>query len=215
MSLLKRLGGQARKAQRNVGYAWGPRLLSSLRKRRVLLQHPHATIIFEGPVHIGPGFSLHMPDGGTFIVGPNVSFRYRFRAELGSGAVVKIGADTVFTHDTLMQVSTSVEIGKDCQLGQNCFIADGNHRFRDHTTRMLEQGYDFRAITIGDGAAVTSKCTVVNSIGERAFIGANSVVSKPIPAWTLAVGVPARPIEYFGPPGQEPPELLAAAEKAG
>jgi acetyltransferase-like isoleucine patch superfamily enzyme len=44
-------------------------------------------------------------------------------------------------------------------------------------------------------------------IGTRAFIGANAVVSRPVPAYTVAVGAPARPIEYFGPPGGEPPEL--------
>jgi acetyltransferase-like isoleucine patch superfamily enzyme len=44
-------------------------------------------------------------------------------------------------------------------------------------------------------------------VGTRAFIGANSVVTKPIPPYTVAVGAPARPIEYFGPPGGEPAEL--------
>jgi acetyltransferase-like isoleucine patch superfamily enzyme len=55
-------------------------------------------------------------------------------------------------------------------------------------------------------------------IGERSFVGANSVVSKPIPAYTLAVGIPARPIEYFGPAGQEPPGFdgrVSSAPPAG
>jgi acetyltransferase-like isoleucine patch superfamily enzyme len=210
MSSLQRLGGRARNAQLKASYVWGPRLLSWLRKRRAILSNPRATIVFEGPVHIGPGFSLHMPDGGTLIVGRGVDFRYRFRAELGSHATVRIGANTVFTHDTLMQVTSSVDIGEDCQFGQCCFIADGNHRFRDHTIPMLHQGYDLRPIVIGDGVAVTSKCTVLNSIGTRCFVGAHSVVSKPIPPWTLAVGAPARPIDYFGPPGEESPDALEA-----
>ena len=44
-------------------------------------------------------------------------------------------------------------------------------------------------------------------IGKRAFIGAGAVVTRPIPAYTVAIGAPARPIEYFGPPGGEPEEL--------
>jgi len=43
--------------------------------------------------------------------------------------------------------------------------------------------------------------------GTRAFVGASAVVTKPVPPYTVAVGAPARPIEYFGPPGGEPPEL--------
>jgi acetyltransferase-like isoleucine patch superfamily enzyme len=30
-------------------------------------------------------------------------------------------------------------------------------------------------------------------------IGANSVVTKPIPAFTVAAGAPARELDYFGP----------------
>ena len=35
---------------------------------------------------------------------------------------------------------------------------------------------------------------------ERAVIGANSVVTRPIPPYCLAVGAPAKVVEYFGPP---------------
>jgi acetyltransferase-like isoleucine patch superfamily enzyme len=41
-------------------------------------------------------------------------------------------------------------------------------------------------------------------VGERAFVGANSVVTRPVPPFTVAVGAPAKPIEYFGPQDREP-----------
>jgi acetyltransferase-like isoleucine patch superfamily enzyme len=78
---------------------------------------------------------------------------------------------------------------------------------------MLEQGYDFSPVRIEDDAAVMSKCTVMANIGRRAFVGANSVVSRPLPAYTVCVGAPARPIDYFGPPGEEPPELVGEAAR--
>jgi len=37
------------------------------------------------------------------------------------------------------------------------------------------------------------------------------VVTRPIPRYTVAVGAPARPIEYFGPAGEEPEELPATS----
>jgi acetyltransferase-like isoleucine patch superfamily enzyme len=91
--------------------------------------------------------------------------------------------------------------------GQNLMLADGNHKFRDYTKHLLDQGYDFNPIEIGDNAIVTSKCTVLASIGEGAVIGANSVVTKPVPAYCLAAGAPAKVLEYFGPPEREPVEL--------
>jgi acetyltransferase-like isoleucine patch superfamily enzyme len=55
-----------------------------------------------------------------------------------------------------------------------------------------------------------SKCTVIAGIGRRAFIGANAVVTRPIPPYTVAVGAPARPIEYFGPADDAPAALSEA-----
>ncbi|MFL5894441.1 MAG: acyltransferase [Thermoleophilaceae bacterium] len=188
-----------RRVPRWIGYVKGPRLMSWLRKRWVLLRHPHATIVFREPVYLGPGFSLHIPDNGTFIAGPRVEFRRDFRAELAGEARIEIGADCGFTYGVIMQCSTSIEVGDRCMFGQATIVIDGNHRFRDLSKPMLDQGYDFTPIKIEDDATITTKCTIMASIGTRAFIGANTVVTKPIPPYTVAVGQPARVIDYFGP----------------
>lgn len=196
---------------RRLGYVWGPRLMSAIRKRWVLLRHPHADIRFGKHVYVGPGFSLHMPDGGQFIAGDGVEFRRGFRAEVGPRGRIAIGPRSVFTYYVLMQCSTSIEIGARCMFGQSTIVIDGNHRFRDLTKPMLDQGYDYTPIRIEDDVTVTTKCTIIADLGERAVIGANSVVTKPIPAFTVAVGAPARAIEYFGPEG----DREAVAERSG
>jgi len=83
-------------------------------------------------------------------------------------------------------------------------IVDGNHKYQDHERPFLEQGYDFRPVRIGDGAVIMSKTTITNDIGTRAVIGANTLVTKPVPAYCLAVGAPARVVKYFGPPELRP-----------
>lgn len=186
--------------------------MSALRKRWVRLRHPRAEIRFGRNVYVGPGFSLHIPHDGRFLVGPGVEFRRGFRAELEGSARISIGAGSAFTYYVLMQCTTSIDVGERCMFGQSTIVVDGQHRFRDLEEPMLEQGYDFTPIRIEDDATVTTKCTIMASLGRRAFVGANSVVSRPVPAYTVAVGAPARPIEYFGPPGGEPEEL---AEPSG
>jgi acetyltransferase-like isoleucine patch superfamily enzyme len=192
-----------------LGYRVAPMLASSLRKRWVLLRHPHATIRFGRGVYLGPGFSLFIPDRGSFIVGDRVEFRRGFRAEVAGTGRVTIGSDTHFTYSVLIQCSTTIDIGERCEFGQTTILLDGQHRFRDLTRPMLEQGFDWHPLRIEDDAVVTSKCTIMADIGTRAFVGANAVVTKPIPPYTVAVGAPARPIDYFGPPGGEPSELVA------
>ncbi len=223
MSWLSRLGQRAgrlpaklRRAPVSIGYHRGPRLMSELRKQWLLARNPHADIRFEGPVYLGPGFSLHMPNGGTFIVGPGVEFRRHFRAELGnSNSRIVIGGGCAFTYSVLIQCATTIEIGDRVMFGQSTMVVDGNHRFRDLTRPMLAQGYDFRPLRIEDDATITTKCTIINNIGTRAFIGANSVVTRPIPPYTVAAGVPARLIDYFGPQGEEPAELSSSSDRSG
>ena len=203
-----------RTAPQRVGYVHGPRLMSWLRKRWVLLRHPHADIRFGRGCYLGPGFSLHIPGPGTFVAGGGVEFRRNFRAEVSGDGRVEIGSGCYFTYDVILACSTSIEIGERCGFAQATFVADGNHRYRDLSRPFLEQGFDFRPMTIEDDVQIHSKCTILASIGRRAVLGANAVVTKPIPPYTLAAGVPARVLDYFGPPGEEPEGFAPASPEA-
>ena len=179
-------------------YRTGRRLASAVRRVRLQLLHGHCTLRFDGPVYVGPGFSLEIPGKGTFHVGENVHFRRGFTCEIAGDGVVTIGARTVFTYDTVIQCSTRIDIGRDCMIGRSV-IVDGNHRFRDPTVPIRDQGYDFRRVRIGDGTAVTSGAVVTASVGDGCFVAANAVVTKPMESYALVGGIPARVIERFGP----------------
>src|SRR5438045_9637087 len=64
-----------------IGYVHGPRLMSWLRKRWVLLRHPHANIIFGKGVYLCPRLSLFIPHEVSFIVGDRFEFRRDSRPE--------------------------------------------------------------------------------------------------------------------------------------
>jgi acetyltransferase-like isoleucine patch superfamily enzyme len=213
VTVLTSLRRRLRDAPVTLGYVKGPLLMSALRKRWVVMRNPQATIRFGAGTYLGPGFSLHAPHGGTFITGEGVEFRRNFRGELGGpDARIEIGSGSYLTYSVLIQCGTSIVVGERCGLGHCTSVYDGSHKYRDLDKEFLHQGYNYRPITIEDDAQVHGLCTIVNSIGERAIIGANSIVTKPVPPYTLTAGVPARVIDYFGPPGEDPRE--AAAEPA-
>lgn len=85
-------------------------------------------------------------------------------------------------------------------IGKNCFI---NNYFEIHTHDwvthvFLQSGRKFvnssGRVTIGNNVAFGRHVMVLKgvNIGDNCFIGANSVVSKDIPANSIAVGCPAK-----------------------
>lgn len=181
----------------SLRYKTGAHLASEMRKLLVLATHRHCHIEFRGPVRLGPGFELVVPDHGRLIVGVGVDFRRGFVCEISGDGKVVIGDGTTFTSNALVQCSTSIEIGRRCVFGQSLQMVDGSHAFRDPERHPLDQGYDYRPLAIADDVMVMSKCTIFADIGERTFVGAHSVVSKPLPPRCLAMGAPAKPVEFF------------------
>jgi acetyltransferase-like isoleucine patch superfamily enzyme len=181
-------------------YGTMARWASTLRRYHIAATHLHADVSFGGPALLGPGFALRILENGTLELGSGVEFRRNFLFEIAGNGRVSIGDRCVFTGLGLIQCTTSVDIAPDVIMGQGLLIADGTHRFRDPDRSFSDQGYDFRPIRIGQGAVGHTNVIITNNVGERAVIGANSVVTRPIPPYCLAVGAPAKVVEYFGPP---------------
>jgi acetyltransferase-like isoleucine patch superfamily enzyme len=173
---------------------------SQLRKRWASFRNPHAQIQFHEPVYAGPGFAIDAPAGGTFVAGPGSEFRRGFRAELsGPQATVSVGSETIFTHEALIQCASAVSLGAQCQIDQGTLLVDGDFRVRRPGESAAALPHDPHPLTIGDHVMITTKCTVIADIGSYSMVGANSVVTKPLPAHSLAAGSPAEVIGHFGP----------------
>jgi UDP-2-acetamido-3-amino-2,3-dideoxy-glucuronate N-acetyltransferase len=58
---------------------------------------------------------------------------------------------------------------------------------------------EYKQTLVRRGASIGANATIVcgNEIGEFAFIGAGAVVTKPVPAYALVVGNPAKQIGWM------------------
>lgn len=58
----------------------------------------------------------------------------------------------------------------------------------------------YKQTLVGKGASIGANATLVcgNEIGKYAMIGAGSVITKPVPAYALVVGNPAKQIGWVG-----------------
>src|SRR5712671_95086 len=64
---------------------------------------------------------------------------------------------------------------------------------------------EYRRTLVKRGATLGANCTLICgiTIGEYAFVGAGAVVNKSLPAYALAVGVPARQIGWMSRFGRQ------------
>lgn len=185
-------------------YVHAARLASQLRRAAILATHRHCTVEIPGSVHVGPSTSVYIPHQGTLRIGADTELRRGFHCEVWGAGRVEIGAGCVFTSYALIQCSTVIEIGEGTGIGQACIVVDGKHRYRDWRSSWRDQGFDLHPVRIGRWVQVLSKATILADVGDGSVIGANAVVVDPIPAYCLAVGVPARVVDYFGPPELRP-----------
>jgi acetyltransferase-like isoleucine patch superfamily enzyme len=82
----------------------------------------------------------------------------------------------------------------------SCFLSSCHNLsigFTDPNKKIREQGFNFKGIRIEDDCWLGSGVKVLDrvTIGRGSIIGAGAVVTKDIPPYSIAVGVPAKVID--------------------
>ncbi len=124
-----------------------------------------------------------------------------------------------YTHNEQL-IRQDTEIGKFCSISNNVYIAPGNHPIEWLSTSpafYYPAGYDLgkaelqekinqlnnsKKCIIGNDVWIGANVVIMQGIciGDGAIIGANAVVTKNIPPYAIAAGVPAKIIRYrFAP----------------
>jgi acetyltransferase-like isoleucine patch superfamily enzyme len=90
-----------------------------------------------------------------------------------------------------------ISIGKDVRIAEFVSIRDYDHEFTRTDVPICDQGLRGGPITIGDDVWIGRGVMITGNvrIGRGCVIGANSVVTRDLPDWSIAVGAPARVIK--------------------
>lgn len=120
-------------------------------------------------------------------------------------------------------IGQNVMIGPDVPVGDNCKIQNNVSLYKGaelgegvfcgpscvftnvlNPRAEVERKDEFRITRVGRGATIGANATIVcgNELGEYCLIAAGAVVTKPVPAFALMAGVPARRIGWVSRAGE-------------
>jgi len=137
--------------------------------------------------------------GSNCIIGRN-SFITAINSDLyETNAKIVIGDNCILGSDIHISAVNYVKIGNNVRTGKSILITDNSHgdtKSEEHQTippnmrPIFSKGW----VIIGDNVWIGEKAAIMPgvTIGDGVIIGANSVVTKDIPANAIAGGIPAK-----------------------
>jgi maltose O-acetyltransferase len=121
-------------------------------------------------------------------------------ANFGRGGALEIGSNSgIGPRACLMNVSGGGEltIGDDVMMGPDVLIYTFEHNHDKVDVPMDRQGITYSRVAIEDDVWIGARVTILAgvTIGKGSIIGAGAVVTRDIPPYSIAGGVPAKVVK--------------------
>ena len=149
-------------------------------------------------VSIGDNTTLVARGEGGIVLGDNAMLQHRVYLDTEhTDGYIHVGESVYIGTGTTLFGHRGLEIGDHTLLAQNISLTPYSHLFDDPKSNIITQGGHCEKVVIGRDVYVGMGVCIMYSgnIGDGSVIGAGSVVVKPIPPYSVAVGCPAKVIK--------------------
>jgi acetyltransferase-like isoleucine patch superfamily enzyme len=164
--------------------------------RFLLFKARNRHVITLGFVFMDRGTEIYARRGyGRLILGRWIHLGARTALRCHEGTL-SLGDKAVLARDVSINCYLDVEVGECALIADSVYISDFDHNFADLDMPIKDQGITKSRVRIARNVWLGTKVTVARGvmIGEGAVVGANAVVTRDLPAYCVAVGMPARVI---------------------
>jgi maltose O-acetyltransferase len=113
------------------------------------------------------------------------------------GYNIEIGDNSGIGVNAQLNSQGGIKIGSNVLMSPDVIIETQNHKHRDVTRPIMEQGSESSPVIIEDDVWIGSRAIILPGVrvGRSSIIGAGAVVTRDVPPFSVAVGVPARVIK--------------------
>lgn len=110
-----------------------------------------------------------------------------------------IGKNCSIGMDNEIYATKSIVIEDNVLTAARCYISDNMHGYTDINVPVKDQSQQqIGTVRIGEGSWLGAGVAVLGcNIGRHCVIGANAVVNRDIPDYSVAVGIPARVVKRY------------------
>ena len=173
------------------------RYFQNLKNRMVFMKYGRNVYFFPG-VHVARPEYITIGDNVT--IGRNVDLFVHPDDPETKEAIIEIGDNVHIGTNNIIGARKKIVFEENALLGPHVMIGDHSHEYED-----IEIPVKFQTVTepgpvrIGRDSWIGANVFILPNvtIGRHAVIGANSVVTRDIPPYSVAVGVPARIIKQY------------------
>ena len=153
---------------------------------------------FIGGKYMSFGDKFVLSTGAVFATYPSFGGRDN-PVKLKEDGGIHIGNDVSANRNLTIYCADRVEIGNGVMMGSDILITDNDHGTDPTLPEFRSQPLITAPVKIGDGCWIGEKACILSGveIGEHSIIAAGSVVTKSVPPYTIAAGVPARAIKRW------------------
>lgn len=182
---------------------WHTMILKILKKIRTMF-------VFRGFGMVGNnsylGKPLYLVNPKYIFVGDGVRIKKGIRLEVirnwfGSkcNGSISIGNNTNIEQNCHFISAGKLAIGPNCLISSNVFITDCSHEYADINTPVIKQPLIVKETIIDEGVYIGFGTCVLAGvhIGKHCVIGANSVLTKSVPDYSVVAGCPAKILKKY------------------